>query len=331
MRARRAALGLSQADLASAAGLSRQQVSAVESGRHSPSVTAALALGRVLDSSVEELFGPVASPRWEPVTGASPGRPAAVMAARVGDRAVFHPLPHQGAGPFGWRAPDGVYDSGDVRLFDTSVPEGAVIAGCDPVLGLVAELLPGAGPRRLIPIHATSVTAARALHRDRAHAALVHGTTERLAAKTPKSETWPIATWRIGLAAATRDRLDVDAIATGRLRIAHRPVGAEAERSLRAFLSRNGSSGSLEGPVAQGHIEAATCVELGSADVCLTIEPVAGAFGLEFLPIETHTVELRVDERWVDHPGIVSAIELFGSKRLAARIAHLEGYELLNR
>ena len=48
----------SQQELADRAGLSRAGISAIESGRLAPSVTAAMALARVLCCTVEDLFAP---------------------------------------------------------------------------------------------------------------------------------------------------------------------------------------------------------------------------------------------------------------------------------
>jgi len=56
-RARRVQLGLTQAGLAAAAGVSRQLVVAVEAGVNTPAVDAALRLAAVLDADVEALFG----------------------------------------------------------------------------------------------------------------------------------------------------------------------------------------------------------------------------------------------------------------------------------
>src|SRR5580693_4422831 len=74
------------------AGVSRQAVSAVESGHSDPSLRVALALGQALGMSVEELFGP-----GEPAAlvtaisvAAMPGQ--RVMLAPVGDRLVALPL-----------------------------------------------------------------------------------------------------------------------------------------------------------------------------------------------------------------------------------------------
>jgi putative transcriptional regulator len=57
VRAARTALGLTQADLAGAVGVTRQTVVAVEAGDYAPSVYLALAIAERLGRSVEELFG----------------------------------------------------------------------------------------------------------------------------------------------------------------------------------------------------------------------------------------------------------------------------------
>lgn len=57
VRAARTALGLTQADLAGAVGVTRQTVVAVEAGDYAPSVYLALAVAERLGRSVEELFG----------------------------------------------------------------------------------------------------------------------------------------------------------------------------------------------------------------------------------------------------------------------------------
>lgn len=56
MRAARTAAGLTQAELAARAGVSRQTVVAVEAGDYAPSVYLALSLARHLGSTVEALF-----------------------------------------------------------------------------------------------------------------------------------------------------------------------------------------------------------------------------------------------------------------------------------
>ena len=59
LRLARQARGFSQQQVASMAGVSRQAVSAVESGISDPSLRVAIALSRALGLTVEELFGVV--------------------------------------------------------------------------------------------------------------------------------------------------------------------------------------------------------------------------------------------------------------------------------
>src|ERR1700760_25018 len=75
LRMGRQARGLSQQQLAGMAGVTRQAVSAVESGHSDPSLRVALALASALGLTVEELFGsddhvvPVAAAPVAPLGG----------------------------------------------------------------------------------------------------------------------------------------------------------------------------------------------------------------------------------------------------------------------
>ena len=80
LRLARQARGFSQQQLAGMAGVSRQAVSALESGLSDPSLRVALALARVLGMTVEEVFGP-GTP--VPEMAARPLAPLAGGATRV--------------------------------------------------------------------------------------------------------------------------------------------------------------------------------------------------------------------------------------------------------
>jgi putative transcriptional regulator len=54
--------GLSQGELGSALGVSRQTINAIETGRYTPSLPLALALARYFDRQVEEMFHANGSP-----------------------------------------------------------------------------------------------------------------------------------------------------------------------------------------------------------------------------------------------------------------------------
>ena len=56
VKERRLGRGLSQAELASALGVSRQTINSIETEKYTPSLPLALALGRFFDVTIEEMF-----------------------------------------------------------------------------------------------------------------------------------------------------------------------------------------------------------------------------------------------------------------------------------
>jgi molybdate-binding protein len=152
------------------AGVSRQAVSAVESGHSDPSLRAALALAQALGMTVEELFGPgEPAPSLRAVPVAPPGAPGArAVLAAVGEsftalplagdmatRAGFLPAggiitsrsdggqpgqpgqADEASGPGEAGQPDGPGQAG-VAVRPIGPPGPAlVVAGCDPALPLL--------------------------------------------------------------------------------------------------------------------------------------------------------------------------------------------------
>jgi putative molybdopterin biosynthesis protein len=162
LRHARQARGFSQQQLAGMAGVSRQAVSAVESGRSDPSLRAALALARALGLSVEEVFGP-GTP--VPVVSTRPVAPlgeagSRVALAPVGDTFVALPLAGAAVTRAGFVPASGLAEgtgagqsrppgsqpssseSGRSRPVRPVRPIGPprttlVVAGCDPALPLL--------------------------------------------------------------------------------------------------------------------------------------------------------------------------------------------------
>jgi putative transcriptional regulator len=58
IREQRRQLGLSQAELAGALGVSRQTVISIESGRYLPSLPLAFTIARFFDMTVDKMFDP---------------------------------------------------------------------------------------------------------------------------------------------------------------------------------------------------------------------------------------------------------------------------------
>jgi putative molybdopterin biosynthesis protein len=171
LRLARQARGFSQQQLAGMAAVSRQAVSAVESGQSDPSLRVALALAQALGMTVEELFGaenavPAVSARLVGEAGHAHGPGsgrvtlatvggsfvALPLAGATASRAGFLPAGGMLAGPLGAtphaeRAGGAEAKSdrphgprGHVRPIGPPRPT-LVIAGCDPALPLLAEPL----------------------------------------------------------------------------------------------------------------------------------------------------------------------------------------------
>ncbi|MGH2857309.1 MAG: helix-turn-helix transcriptional regulator, partial [Solirubrobacteraceae bacterium] len=153
LRSRRQASGLTQAQLAQRAGVSRQLVAAVEAGRNVPAVDAALALAGSLGCTVEDLFGalgPERSVRAALARELPDGAP--VRVGRVGEELVAAALGDHGVAGTGWATADGLVREGRLEMFSGAAPAGLVLAGCEPALAVAERLLAGLGERSLLVV-----------------------------------------------------------------------------------------------------------------------------------------------------------------------------------
>lgn len=322
LRDHREDAGLTQADLAARAGVSRQLVSAVEAGRHQPRVDAALALARALGVDVATLFGRREQP-VDVLTGAPPTPGSVVRTGRVGDLAV---VARARVGEDGFEVADAVVGE-DGRLEELAgLRPGPVVAGCEPGLVVLEGLLRQAG-RGAVGVPAGSAAAAAALAAGRVHAAVVHGPLGRTLPVPPAGTVRRgLATWRTGLAAPTdlargwwRDAL------AGRLEVVEREPGAGVQRELER--ARTAAPGRGPAPVVATHLAAArTAVARGSAGV--TIEPAALAVGAAFHPLSVHVAELWVAGDHVDDPGVQELLGLLASRSFRRRLDAVGGYDL---
>jgi len=327
LRTRRLEQGLSQAELAARAGVSRQLVAAVEAGRNAPAVDAALRLARTLGTTVEALFADDPAERAAAVVGAPLADGTCVRVGRVGDRLVAGELADHGVSATGWAKPDGVLAAGLVRLYPGATAAATVIAGCDPALGLAEALLDREGPRSLLAIPAPTGTAIAALASGRVHAAVVHNLPGELPDPPVPVTRWHLARWQVGLGVDPELRSSsIETVLRGGARIVQRDPAAASQQ---AFLRAAAAAGMTppDGPIAAGHIDAARTAALTGA-VAVTTEAAARAFGLAFTPLEDHTVEVWIADRWSELAGIAALGEVLASRAFGERIARIGGYDL---
>ena len=222
LRLARQARGLSQLQLATMAGVSRQAVSAVESGHSDPSLRVALSLAQAIGLSVEELFGPGEPAAAVSAVSLAPlnGQGNRVSLASVGDRLVALPLRGDTGAGFGFLPAGGLVtapaktaaakaapaqaapvQAGPVQdaqpALDRGPPIGPprptlVVAGCDPALPLLATPLALLDP----PVAFAwwpcgSAAALRLASQGLVHAAGVHAGRETTTTKAGRSRTEP--------------------------------------------------------------------------------------------------------------------------------------------
>lgn len=359
LRLIRLARGLSQGDLARTAGVTRQAISGIESGRWSPSLDVALSLANALESTVEELFGSAADgPSVRSRLAVHGETPAAEddsgrlsLAEIAGDLVAFpltgdHTMvtgfvPALATGPI---AIDGADGPGprprgsrsreiEARRIAVATPTLA-IAGCDPALALLLGPLQRHDPPvNLAWWSACNSTALELLEAGAVHAAALHRGIEAGRRARPGIEVIGFASWREGLAFHLRHAGKIrdlsDVVRLG-LRIANRPAGSEARRLLDEEMSRLKLEPSeLRGyPTAtSAHLLAASAVFSGLVDVTVTCEPAALAYGLEFIPWQQELSELHVPRSLLGSPEVRALLDVLAGRELPAQLAALQGYD----
>ena len=338
VRAWRRRRRLSQEQLARAAGVTRQAVSAVETGAASPGVDVALRLAGVLGCRVEDLFG--AAPGGEPVAVVLPAGTrdgARVAVATVGGRTVARPV--DGLGDARWPAvaAAGVVRDGAASLIELTGPRrpAVFLAGCDPALGLLAAHAAAGAGFDVLWWHAANAAAAAEADGGTVHLAGLHGSAPGAAAAAGDgvAARYRLAAWRMGW--ITRgDRVGfvgpADLAAAG-IRLADREPGSGARELLDRLLRHAGVDPEpvhARSTVCRGHYAAALAVANGRADVALGAEVAAHRLGLAFAPVEEQTCDLILSPAAADDPVVVPVLDTLTSGWFRRDLAAFGPYEI---
>src|ERR1700684_2679672 len=255
LRMARQARELSQQQLAGMAGVTRQAVSALESGHSDPSLRVALALAGALGATIEELFGrgELADPvQARPVAPARPGERVAL--ATIGDTFVALPLRGETAALTGFSAAGGLVPSrtdasaaqtGDILVRPIRPPRPTlVVAGCDPALPLLETPLalldpPVAfawwpcGSREALRLAAAGMVHAAGVHQPGHAGGYEHYEQDAQVEIPGGAETVGFTSWREGLVARAATGIrGLDDVASRGLRMVNREPGAQARALL---------------------------------------------------------------------------------------------------
>lgn len=352
----RSARGFSAAEVASAVGMSRQTVYAIESGNYAPNTTVALKLARMLGVTVEEIFRleTQADPRGSEEAElldedrAVPGMPLCLC--RVDDR-LMATLPEAGT----WTVPLAdatVAEAGKPlrrpKIRAEFVSEGGefekrlLMVGCDPGISILARHLGQQGVG-LVVAHRNSTKALELLREGKIHVAGCHIRDER----TEESNLTAIrglfrpqdiavvslAMWEEGLVVARGNPKQIRSILDLNredVSIVNRERGAGSRLLLDAWLRKvSMAQAKVRGynHIATGHLAAARRVESGEADCCLAVGSVARLLGLDFIPLAIERYDLVVHRRHLQLPQVQTLFNTLARDAYRRELERLGGYD----
>ncbi|HEV2644140.1 MAG TPA: substrate-binding domain-containing protein [Candidatus Elarobacter sp.] len=303
--------GLSQRELSRAAGITRQAVGSIESGRSQPSVGIALALARALGTTVEELFGAHGEPA---------PRSNRVVAATIAGKTVTHALNEEHLA---------------IEPTETPVPN-VFIAGCELAAGLLSRhAMARSRHLRVLWLTMTNRAAIEALGHGRLHAAVVHGdVTAQQARQIAEFTRFEVARTDAGWLVSRGNPLGLKGaadITRTKARIANRPAGAGARRLLDERLRRAGVDPravvGYDREVA-GQLDAGRAIAQGFADAAIGMASVARVFDLEFIPVREERCVLLVANAAVRTPEVRTLLDALRSAPFRRDLEGLASYDV---
>lgn len=364
LKSLRVARGLSQGQLADAAGITRQAIYAIEDNQYLPTTMVALRLASALGCRVEDLFslGSTGDILEGHLIGADvlATGPIRVKVARVGDRMVVLPVASLGETLNFSVGADGLLmrtaKSGPRRksscvrvqlLRDRrEIESQVVIAGCDPAIYLAGDYLrrrPAAG--MLVGWSMGSAAAIEALKRREVHVAGLHVVDARTGEsnlpyvrrnlKGKDVTVVTFASWQQGLMVKKgnpKHLREVEGLARKDITIANRETGAGARLLLDQKLAAAGLTGrQVNGyqRVAGSHLEVARLIAEGRADAGIGTPAVAQLRGLDFIELQTERYDLVIPTPYVSlHRGVADLLDMMTSRTFRAEVEALGGYDM---
>lgn len=344
LRKHRITAGMRQAELADRLGVSRQTLSAIESGGQVPSTALSLQMAALLDCRVEDLFCLETPAECSAQLANSAKRSSPVMLARVDDRWVAHPKPSHIWAADGILCADGKRGTwGRIEWLPTGrdTANHLLIAGCAPLLNLCAQRLEQMVSQvRVTWIPATSERALALLQAGFVHVAGAHLTHEaspqgnqRRACELDFEKNVlmvHLTRWQQGLVLAPGNPLGVrgaEDMTRADLRFALRARGAVARNIWDSLRSEMGDNPTGEGIHADNHQEVANLVRYGRADTGIAIETVALQHALDFIPLTQESFDLFCAPSPQSPPALTQFLDLLSSGDFHREATRLPGYD----
>jgi molybdate-binding protein/DNA-binding XRE family transcriptional regulator len=357
LRMKRQTCGLSQKQLAAIAGITRQAVSALEANQYSPATSVALQLARALNCRVEDLFsikqgGEIIEGELLASLPMSSG-PIRAQVSQIGHRFLVRPLLGLGELANLSATADGlIIDSASdklrakVRLLKDRevVRRKIVVGGCDPAMFLAGEYIRKHDQDNLVPCLMGSGLALAALKRGEVHMAGIH-LAEEVAGAWQLPNLKPsvgdmdcivvtFAHWEEGFIVRQGNPKmirGVGDIAKPKVRIVNRETGSGARR----LLDKQLRASAIRPKLVKGyrdevfsHLDVASRIKAGAADVGIGVRSVAAIFGLDFVPLQRERYDLVIPKAHYETlTGLKVLLDTIVSKPFRDELEALGGYD----
>lgn len=355
VRVVRERLGLSQQELANAAGIARQTIGGIEAGQYAASAVVALRLAKALGCRVEDLFWLEGGAQTIEAIAAgdlAATAPCRVMMAQVGERWVAHPLTGEQAFRTEMIPADGLalaeagVGTRTVQLLDDSetLRRTVLLAGCTPALSLWARSAERWYPGlRVHWTHANSTAALQRLAQGEIHAAGLHfcdptGLQEnadfvRRLLPGQAVTLVNLGVWEEGLVVASGNPKGIEGVADltrPDITLINREEGSGSRLLLDSLLAIAGVSGEeVRGfdRSVTGHLDVARSVLSGQADVGLSTSSVAATYGLGFIPLHAVRYDLALHTASLAHEPVRQLLDTLHHRWVRSQLQALGGYD----
>lgn len=316
--------------------VSRTEISAIEIGRLVPSVEVALKVAAALGESVEAIFGTVAE-RAQVAWAWGPQQPEdrRVWRATINGRLLTYGVEQTAAGAI---PHDGVVASGGVEAVGADIrPDRTlVLAGCDPIVGLLAHELAARHDVRLLPLMRSSMQALALLQQGAIHVAGLHLSDSSSSSANDQAVHASLGPgyrlihqlrWDAGVALDPRRReRSPRALLQANVRWVNREEGSAARRALDALLgTRRRPNGYKH--VVRDHRAVAATVSSGWAEAGICVRPAAAEVQLAFVSLHQEAYELCVAEAFADDPRVSALMAVLRSARYRRLVNEVPGCE----
>jgi putative molybdopterin biosynthesis protein len=333
-------------------GVSRQTIYAIEDGRFTPNTTVSLQLARTLEVSVEELFSIAQEEGTDAIAAdllgddetANPSE--LVRVCRIKDRMIAVPIPLL---PAYLPPADGIIESREkprvlIKSAAGSLQDGKrlLVAGCDPALSLLQQLL-SPSDIEILCVSCSSSWALRWLKEGNVHAAGSHLLDHRtgdynipvIRRVLPKASLRVVtfAIWEQGLVLKSGNPKSIRSLgdlAGNHVTFMNREKGSGSRDLLDNGLRQLGvPSEQISGynSIAQGHLAGAYAIATGVADCCIAPRSAARCFGLDFIPLAVERFDLSFMRETLELPAAKAVLDLLNRSSLRKKLQCVAGYD----